>query len=484
MLPPEFESIAASLTARYRSFLVEDSDGLAVPDLLTAEEQVLDFVRELGRGLLQTFVDVRSVQARAARRPCSCGSPPSVHRTTRWPRKTLLGPVLVEDPYVYCRFCHGSERPLHSLLGTDRETWSLDVQEAAVDLASDESCGKAVAKLERHHPGVEMDRTAALRMLHKHGAHAREFLDDKLGAARELAALPWGRRGEGAEELEVEWDAGMIPVATLEPIDPPDGEEPKLTPVRGLPKRRKNCRWEEAKVGLAQKPGEVDRLYTVRPTAGLVASFDDLLGLACLKGWTEQTQVRGLADGAKHIRPRMEEVFDIGDFRFILDRPHCKEHLTAAGEALQAEGALADCVSVQSWAAGALEKMEVGNAAEVVRELHEAWEASDPDPEKRNERLRLEAGYFDRNSDAVAYADYRARGWSTASSEVESAQGHVVQARLKISGAWWHPDHVDDILALRMLKANGWWNEYWDDRRRAWRRRAATFAEARIARAA
>jgi hypothetical protein len=47
-----------------------------------------------------------------------------------------------------------------------------------------------------------------------------------------------------------------------------------------------------------------------------------------------------------------------------------------------------------------------------------------------------------------------------------------VQARLKISGAWWHPDHVDDILTLRMLKANGWCNEHWETRRGAWRKRA------------
>ena len=164
--------------------------------------------------------------------------------------------MLVQDPSIYCRICRGSERPLHSFLGTDRETWSLDVQEAAVDLASDESCGKAVETLQRHHPGVEMDRTAALRMLHEHGAHARELLDDKLGAARGLAALPWGLRGEGAEELEVEWDAGMIPVATLEPIELSAGEEPKRTPVRGPPERREHGRWEEARVGLEQRSGE------------------------------------------------------------------------------------------------------------------------------------------------------------------------------------------------------------------------------------
>lgn len=480
MLPPEFESIGTSLTARYRAFISEDVEGLAVPDLLSAEEQVVRFVRNLGLGLLQMFVDVRAAQAKATRQPCSCGHLPSVHRTTQWQRKTLLGPVLVRDPYVHCRICHGSDRPLHAYLGTDRETWSLDVQEAAVDLASDESCGKAVAKLERHHPGVEMERTAALRLLHEHGQCAREFIDEKLCGARALAELPSGRLAEGADELEVEFDAGMIPVATLEPIKLGEGEQPERTPVRGLPKRHKATRWEEVKAGLVQKPGQVDRLYALRPTGGLVESFNDLFALACMKGWTEQTQVRGLADGALHIRPRMEEVFDVGDFRFILDRPHCKEHLSEAGAALD----LPDGVTVQQWATDALAKLEVGTAHEVVAELMDAWEASGPDQASRNDRLRLEAGYFDRNSDAVAYAEYRSHRWSTASSEIESGHRHLVQARLKISGAWWHPDHVDDILALRMVKANGWWDEYWQTRRTAWSKRAEGFAEPRRERAA
>lgn len=142
----------------------------------------------------------------------------------------------------------------------------------------------------------------------------------------------------------------MIPVATLEPVETPEGEEPELTPVRGLPKRRRDCRWEEAKMGLVQKPGEVEgRLYSARPTGELDESFDDLLTLAWLKGWTEQTQVRGIADGARHIRPRMEEVFNAGPFRFILDRPHCQEHLSTAGELLEAESALDEGVAPQQY---------------------------------------------------------------------------------------------------------------------------------------
>ena len=83
-----------------------------------------------------------------------------------------------------------------------------------------------------------------------------------------------------------------------------------------------------------------------------------------------------------------------------------------------------------------------------------------------------EANYFDRNRDTVEYAKYREHGWSTASSEIESAHRHVVQCRLKIAGAWWRPDTVDDVLALRMLKANGWWDEYWRTQRSAWKSRA------------
>lgn len=481
MLPPDLDSILITLKSRYRNYLQGCAEGDVVPDLLSAEEQVSELVRTLGHDLLQIFVTVRGAQAKQARGLCSCGRPAALHRTTKWRRETPFGPVVVEDPYVYCRTCRSGDRPLHGLLGTDRETWSLLVQEAAVDLVADEPAGKAVAKLERHHPGVEMERTTALRMLHEHGGHARDFIGRKLEVARQLVERPARAADGGADELEVEWDGGMIPVATLEPIEVPEGEEPELTPVRGLPKRKRKCRWEEAKVGLVQKPGEVDRLYSARPTDELDESFDDLFALALLKGWTEQTEVRGLADGALHIRSRMEEVFNAGPFRFILDRPHCKEHLSSASELLRAEGALGEGVTPKQWAADALGRIETGDTESVVAELTRAWERSGPDPKSRNDELRREAAYFDRNSDATRYADFRAEGWSTASSEVESAHRHVVQARVKISGAWWHPDNVSNILALRVLKANGWWQEYWAERRDAWRTRAESFAEARRA---
>ena len=445
MLPPEFESIAHELVALFRAFVRQDDEGAALPNLLSAEQQVAAFVRETGRTMLQVFVNVRLQQAKTSRPRCGCGRLPELHKGSDWTRETPLGPVEVHDVYVYCRDCHTGDRPLHAWLVTDREVWSLEVQQAAVDLATDESCGKAVAKLQRHHPGVEMGRTTALRQLHEHGKQAREFIEAKLGKALADAAQE-GRRPEGTAELEVEFDGGMIPVATLEPLVVEEGEErTELTPIRGLPRRRKDCRWVEVKAGLVQKPSEVTRLYSLRPTDKLDDAFDDLLALACMKGRTEATRVRGLADGARHIRPRMAETSCACELRFILDRPHAKEHLSSAGEALRAMTG----EPTQQWAARALARQEAGHADQVVDELRAGHRATQDDI------LRLEADYFERNRDAVAYADYRERGWSTASSEVESAHRHTVQVRMKLPGAWWHPDNVDNVLALRMLKANG-----------------------------
>ena len=161
-------------------------------------------------------------------------------------------------------------------------------------------------------------------------------------------------------------------------------------------------------------------------------------------------------------------LFHAGIFQFILDRPHCKEHLSDAGKALEAQGG----APAQEWATAALRRLENGDVHEVVAELWEAWEASGETEETRNDVLRVESNYFKHNANSVAYAHYREQGWRTASSEVESCHNSIVQSRLKIGGAWWHPDGVDDILALRMLKANGWWDDFWIEQHRMWRVRA------------
>ncbi|KFB69358.1 MAG: hypothetical protein CAPSK01_001104 [Candidatus Accumulibacter vicinus] len=61
--------------------------------------------------------------------------------------------------------------------------------------------------------------------------------------------------------------------------------------------------------------------------------------------------------------------------------------------------------------------------------------------------------------------DYQAAieaGLPIGSGEVESAHRDVIQKRLKLPGAWWTPENAQAMLNLRVTRANGGWDRYWD----------------------
>ena len=49
----------------------------------------------------------------------------------------------------------------------------------------------------------------------------------------------------------------------------------------------------------------------------------------------------------------------------------------------------------------------------------------------------------------------------TGSGEIESAHRSIMQKRLKISGAWWKLENLSKMLALRVVRANQGWEQYW-----------------------
>jgi hypothetical protein len=55
----------------------------------------------------------------------------------------------------------------------------------------------------------------------------------------------------------------------------------------------------------------------------------------------------------------------------------------------------------------------------------------------------------------------RAAGLPIGSGAIESAHGYVMPIRLKIAGAWWTVENLEKMLALRIFRANGGWDDYW-----------------------
>ncbi len=67
-----------------------------------------------------------------------------------------------------------------------------------------------------------------------------------------------------------------------------------------------------------------------------------------------------------------------------------------------------------------------------------------------------------RFQDCVYYRRFQSLGLPIASGEIESAYKYIPQKRLKIPGATWHPDTINPMLALRIIRANDWWSEFWN----------------------
>ena len=101
-----------------------------------------------------------------------------------------------------------------------------------------------------------------------------------------------------------------------------------------------------------------------------------------------------------------------------------------------------------------MERIDSGKVSLVLSQL----EAHKGRGKKRVLRL---IKYIRRFQDAVHYERFREQGFPIGSGEVESAHRYIPQKRLKIPGACWRPESINPMLALRVVRANGWWDDFW-----------------------
>ena len=182
-------------------------------------------------------------------------------------------------------------------------------------------------------------------------------------------------------------------------------------------------------------------------------TYPDVVGqlfqAAVDRGLSARTEVIAVADGGNGLREELG--VQMPNLRFILDRPHLKQHLYATAEAC----GLSD-EHRESWVQNHMERIDSGKVSLVLAELG----AHKGRGKKRVLRL---IKYIRRFQDAVHYERYREQGFPTGSGEVESAHRYIPQKRLKIPGACWRPESINPMLALRVVRANGWWGDFWMD---------------------
>jgi len=116
----------------------------------------------------------------------------------------------------------------------------------------------------------------------------------------------------------------------------------------------------------------------------------------------------------------------------------------------------------KSWLTEQKSRIKENRLGEVVEELKEYMEADEV--AAANAPVRALTRYVRNRPGQFNYQDAIAAGLPIGSGEIESAHPYVVQQRLKIPGAWWLIDNARQMLALRVLRANGKWENYWQNR--------------------
>ena len=190
-----------------------------------------------------------------------------------------------------------------------------------------------------------------------------------------------------------------------------------------------------------------------------VSSRPGRLWKACVAaaGAGQQTRLHCLGDGARWIISQVREQFG-GRATFLVDFYHLSEYLGGAARAIKGPGA-------KSWLWQQQERMKANQSAAVLAELaahREAEGVAEADAPVRSCERYIQA--------RLAYMDYAGalgRGLPIGSGEIESGHRSVLQARLKLSGAWWRPENAEKMLALRVARANGEWQSYWKGVRQA-----------------
>jgi hypothetical protein len=301
------------------------------------------------------------------------------------------------------------------------------LQRRITDFGAEKSFAKAAQQLKEHY-GLEVSVSAIRGITEAHG-------ERMLSAPQILQGV--ASAGE-VGQLIAETDGSMIPKVEVDEN------------AVGDRRKTRHIGWKEARLSLVYAKGSVQPVFGV--TTGTPEQAGAQLA-ACAKrvGFGAHTQVHGVGDGAPWISEQMEWIFG-AQGSYLIDFYHLCDYLAAASKSCATDW--------QAWYATQKARMKAGASGEVLNALTphlEPSEVADNEAPVRacHRYIRNRAGQFDYPRALVA-------GLPIGSGKIESAHRYIIQERLKIPGAWWKIENADKMLALRIVRANGNWETYWD----------------------
>ena len=359
----------------------------------------------------------------------------------------IFGPVEVESPYLWKN--GQSSKPVKDQMGLTHEGRSEAVERALTDFGIEDSFKLAAKRFEEHH-GWPVDKSTARRVTETVGAQTEEYLKGRLEEERKAYDLPLEER-PGVDLLVAELDACKVRTGVLVESDQASTDIDETSQDKEHPqKRTRVINFRDVRMGLITDLDGQDKGYVGRVDTYPVV-VHQLFSIAVKQGLSSSTQVIAVADGGNGIREELERQFP--HLLFILDQPHLKDHLYETAEAMGLE---AD--ERKKWVKKKLELIGTGRVPDALNQVRDEY------AQKPIESLRRLISYLNKYEDAIDYQLFKAQRLPIGDGEVESAHRYIPQKRLNVPGACWHPDNVNPMLSLRVLRADDWWDDFWDNR--------------------
>ena len=303
------------------------------------------------------------------------------------------------------------------------------------DFGSDDPFAGASQKLKEHY-GIEVPVSAVRDVTEEHGERMRIHTP----VQTEIPGKP------GVPQLIAEVDGSMVPEVSTAPVQ--EGGQ------KGDRRKTRKVAWTEARLCLAHEKGSVTPVFGA--TLGSVdEAGEQLMNCAIRAGMGTKTKVHSVGDGAVWIAGQVDLQFGLQG-RFLVDLYHLCEYLAPAAASIAGE-------DKQAWMEKEKQKLKEHPTGEqeVIEDLKPFLEPETvPDsaaPVRACHRyMTNRPGQFD-------YYTVLKEELPVGSGEIESAHRYVIQARLKIAGAWWKIDNAAKMLALRVCRANSSWDNYWNN---------------------
>jgi Uncharacterised protein family (UPF0236) len=324
-------------------------------------------------------------------------------------------------------------RPFLQVAQITTRSCSLPLQRALTDFGADHAFGQVPKKLQEHY-GITVGASTVRKITEGHGTRLRE----------QQAPVPWPVTTRGCPQQIGELDGSMVPIVT---------SEEAVADKRA----HKTLQWQEARLALVHAQGSVTPKFAATFGQSVDASGQALRACAVAAGFGTNTQLHGVGDGAGWIAEQFTTAFG-AQASYLVDFYHVCDYLAAAAPVCAPTAS-------QPWLEHQKQRLKNNEVPEVLSQLQPYIEAETVDNE--HAPVRACVRYLHNRLPVLDYKGALAKDLPIGSGEIESAHRYIIQDRLKVPGAWWKAENVEPMLTLRVVRANGDWEKYWEQLARA-----------------